>query len=96
MLPKTYRRYIDLIEGGNFVEAAKVYADLKRFNLYVAKWRGAHPRWIKIMMKAFGMPGWGIRRPYRMPPDAEIQKFKDGLLELRIPEIDELARASTR
>jgi dihydrodipicolinate synthase/N-acetylneuraminate lyase len=37
MLPKTYRRYIDLIEGGQFVEAAQVYADLKRFNMCVGK-----------------------------------------------------------
>ena len=94
MLPKTYRRYIDFIESGRLMEAAEVYADLKRFNMYVAKWRGAHPRWIKIMMKAFGMPGWGIRRPYRMPPDSEVQQFAQGLLRLRIPEADELARAA--
>ena len=94
MLPKTYRRYLDLYERGQFAEAAQVYADLKRFNLYVARWRGAHPRWIKMMMKAFRMPGWGIRGPYRMPADAEIQKFAEGLLRLRIPEIDELACAA--
>lgn len=29
--------------------------DLKRFNQYVKRWRGAHPRWIKMMMKAFGI-----------------------------------------
>lgn len=94
MLPKTYRRYIDFVESGQLVEAAQVYADLKRFNMYVAKWRGAHPRWIKIMMKAFGMTGWGIRRPYRMPPDSEVAHFAQGLLRLRIPEVDELARAA--
>jgi dihydrodipicolinate synthase/N-acetylneuraminate lyase len=92
MLPKTYRRYLDLYEANKFTEAALVYADLKRFNRYVTQWRGAHPRWIKMMMKAFGMPGWGIRGPYRMPGDAELRKFSEGLLGLGIPEIDELAR----
>ena len=94
MLPKTYRRYLDLYENGQLAEAAQVYADLKRFNRYVVPWRGAHPRWIKMMMKVFRIPGWGIRRPYRMPPDAELQKFLDGLLRLRIPEIDELEKAA--
>jgi len=94
MLPKTYRRYIDLYESNRLAEAALVYADLKRFNRYVATWRGAHPRWIKMMMKTFGVPGWGIRGPYRMPDDDELQKFTEGLLRLRIPEIGELARAA--
>jgi dihydrodipicolinate synthase/N-acetylneuraminate lyase len=94
LLPKTYRQYVDLYERGQFIEAAKVYADLKRFNMYVAKWRGAHPRWIKMMMKAFKMPGWGLRGPYRMPPDDEVQRFLDGLLKLGLPEVTELARSA--
>ena len=56
LLPKTYRRYLDLIAANKLAEAALVYADLKRFNRYVTKWRGAHPRWIKMMMKAFKIP----------------------------------------
>lgn len=94
MLPKTYRQYLDLYESGKFSDAAHVYADLKRFNRYVAQWAGAHPRWIKMMMKVLKMPGWGIRGPYRMPAEEELQKFTAGLLRLRLPEIDELARAA--
>lgn len=94
MLPKTYRRYLDLYAADRLRDAALVYADLKRFNRYVKQWRGAHPRWIKMMMKAFDMPGWHIRGPYRMPDDAEIARFLEGLLKLRIPEIDELATAA--
>lgn len=96
LLPKTYRRYIDLYESADYAGAALVYADLKRFNRYVMKWRGAHPRWIKMMMKVFKLPGGegGLRGPYLMPPDAELEIFARGLLALRIPEIDELARAA--
>lgn len=93
LLPKTYRQYIDLYESGKFVEAARVYADLKRFNRYVEQWRGAHPRWIKMMMKAFNMRGWGLRGPYRMPPDSEIERFRNGLMKLNLPEVTELAQA---
>ena len=94
MLPKTFRRYIDLFEAGKIKEAAQVYADLKRFMRYIAKWRGAFPRPIKMMMKVFKQPGWTLRGPYMMPPDDELQKFTAGLLALRIAEIDEMARAA--
>jgi 4-hydroxy-tetrahydrodipicolinate synthase len=94
LLPKTYRRYLDLYEGNKFVEAAQVYADLKRFNRFVLNWRGAHPRWIKMMMKVLKMRGSGIRGPYRPAPEAELQRMADGLLKLQIPEVEELTRAA--
>ena len=94
MLPKTFRRYLDLYESGKVVEAAQVYADLKRFMRYITKWRGAFPRPIKMMMKVFRQPGWTLRGPYKMPPDDELQKFTEGLLKLRLAEIDEMARAA--
>jgi 4-hydroxy-tetrahydrodipicolinate synthase len=93
-LPRTYRRYLDLVEAGNMAEAAAVYADLKRFIRYVAKWRGSHPRYLKMMMRVFGIRGWGLRSPYVMPTDEERQEFTAGLLRLRLPEIDDLARAA--
>jgi dihydrodipicolinate synthase/N-acetylneuraminate lyase len=94
MLPKTFRRYLDLYESGKVVEAAQVYADLKRFMRYITKWRGAFPRPIKMMMKIFRQPGWTLRGPYKMPPDDELQKFAEGLLKLHIAEIGEMARAA--
>ena len=94
MLPRTFRRYMDLYESGKVVEAARVYADLKRFLRYVSKWRGSFPRPIKMMMKVFKIPGWTLRGPYLMPSDDELQKFTEGLLQLRLPEIDEMARTA--
>ena len=49
---------------------------------------------IKMMMKVFKIPGWGIRGPYLMPSEVEQQHFTAGLLRLRLPEIDALARAA--
>jgi 4-hydroxy-tetrahydrodipicolinate synthase len=94
MAPKTYRAYVDLCAAGNFVEAAIVYAQLRRFVEFVKRWKSAHPRWMKMMMKTLGIPGWGIRGPYRMAPDAVQHEFIDGLLRLRMPEIDDMARAA--
>ena len=94
MLPKTFRLYLDLFEAGKITEAAQVYADFKRFMRYIAKWRGAFPRPIKMMMKVFKQPGWTLRGPYLMPPDDELQRFTAGLLALHIAEIDAMARAA--
>jgi 4-hydroxy-tetrahydrodipicolinate synthase len=94
MLPKTFRCYIDHFESGKIVEAAQVYADLKRFMRYITTWRGAFPRPIKMMMKVFRIPGYTLRGPYQMPADDELAKFADGLLQLHLPEIDEMARAA--
>jgi 4-hydroxy-tetrahydrodipicolinate synthase len=92
MIPATHRRYMDLFRAGRYAEAAQVYAGIARFNRYVGQWRSAHPRWIKMMMTAFRMPGAAIRGPY-VPPGADEQaRFLEGLLALGLPEIDDLAR----
>ena len=96
MIPKTSRRYIDLYNSRQFEEAARVYADMKRFIEYVGQWRPADARWIKMMMKVLRLPGGegGVRAPYLMPGEDELRRFTDGLLRLRLPEIDDLARAA--
>ena len=96
IVPKTYRKYIDLYEANRIDELATVFADLKRIFRFVAPWTPATPRWIKMFFRAFGLPGGegGVRLPYLMPPEAEMRKFTEGLLRLRVPEIDDLARAA--
>jgi 4-hydroxy-tetrahydrodipicolinate synthase len=96
VLPKTHRLYIDLYEHGDLDALAKVYADIKRFSQYVAKWHSAAPRWIKMAMRAFKLPGGegGLRKPYLNPDEREVDDFAAGLLKLGIPEINELARAA--
>jgi dihydrodipicolinate synthase/N-acetylneuraminate lyase len=96
IVPKTFRRYVDLFEAHDYAGLGPVYADLQRFNRYVAQWHSSSPRWLKMAMKVLKLPGGegGVRPPYRMPPEAEVMRFAEGLLKLRIPEIDELARAA--
>jgi 4-hydroxy-tetrahydrodipicolinate synthase len=96
IIPKTYRRYLDLYEQKKFDELGYVYADIKRYLDYTSRWNPGPTRWVKMAMKAFKLPGGegGVREPYRMPPDAEIQKFIEGLIQLGLPEIEEQARAS--
>ena len=96
IIPKTFRVYMDAYQRGDIVGAAKVYADLLRFNRYVNKWHSSSPRWVKMAMKVLKIPGGegGVREPYALPPNDEVQRFADGLVKLRIPEIDDMARAA--
>ena len=96
IIPKTVRRYAELYASGDNAALANTYADIQRFSRHVEKWHGSTPRWIKMAMYVLGLPGGegGARGPYLMPADDEMQKFTEGLLDLRIPEIDELAKAA--
>ncbi len=44
----------------------------------------------------FKLPGGegGLRKPYLMPTDAELERFTTGLLALGLAEIDQLAQAA--
>lgn len=96
IIPKTYRRYIDLYEAGNLAELGRVYADIKRYIAFTQVWNPAPTRWIKMAMLALKLPGCegGIREPYLIPPAHEMARFTEGLLRLRVPEIEEMARAA--
>ena len=96
VIPKSFRRYVDAYESGNSEETARTYRDLKMFARFVSRWSPAYPRWIKMALKVFKLPGGegGLREPYKMPNDDEVKEFTEGVLRLRIPEIDELARAA--
>jgi len=93
-IPKTVRQYIDSYERGDLPAAHQIYADLHRFTRFVEQWRGT--RWQKMALKVFKLPGGegGLRKPYLMPSDVEIERFTKGLLALGLAEIDEMARVA--
>src|SRR5262249_39158083 len=96
IVPKTARRFIDLYEAKKLEEIRDVFAHLTYFRRHVQKWAPAGGRWIKMAMRVLKLPGGegGVRPPYMLPPEEEMQRFTDGLLKLRIPEIDEMAKAA--
>jgi hypothetical protein len=49
-----------------------------------------------MAMKLFRLPGCegGLRKPYLMPTEDALRGFAERLLQLGIPEIDEMARAA--
>lgn len=96
VVPKTVRQYMDACDRRDLAVMGALYSDLKRFQQHVTKWAPGGARWIKMAMKALKLPGGEgtLRPPYMMPKDDEMKKFTDGLLKLRLPEIDEMARAA--
>ncbi len=95
ILPRTFRRYLDLCVSGDYDGLATVYAELLRFSDYVAQWQSASPRWLKMAMELLDLPGGGggTRVPYRPAPTTELERFKAGLHALDVAEIrDRLTR----
>jgi 4-hydroxy-tetrahydrodipicolinate synthase len=90
ILPRTFRRYLDLYQAGDDRLAA-VYAELLRFSDFVAPWQAASPRWLKMAMTVLRLPGaaGGTRVPYRPAPPAELARFRAGLEALEVTEIRE-------
>lgn len=95
IVPRTLSQFIDLYEAGNYQEAAIAMAHIRRAFNY-CKGFGSGPRWMKMAIRGLKRPGWQgePRRPYLMPSEAEQKTFMDGLLKLRVPEIDEYAHAA--
>lgn len=95
IIPGTFRLFIDRAQDGQFDAAGKTLADIRRFNRLVMRY-GPCARWIKMCMRILRLPGWegGLRKPYLMPPDDEVDRFADALLRLRVPEIDAMARTA--
>jgi 4-hydroxy-tetrahydrodipicolinate synthase len=96
IIPKTIRQFLDLYEHKRYEEVATVYRQIDRFNQYVRYWGPPAPRWYKMSMRVMRLPGGegGLREPYLLPDEAELQRFKDGLSKLGIPEIDEQLKAA--
>jgi len=92
IIPRTVRQYVDQYESGDVAGMGKTYADLQRFERYVKHWPGA--RWQKMALRVLKLPGGegGLRLPYLMPPDDEVERFARGLRKLHIPELDQLAK----
>ena len=67
IIPRTFRRYLDLYAEGDAAALARVYAEIQRFSEFTKKWHSASPRWLKMAMKVLELPG-GEGQPARALP----------------------------
>jgi dihydrodipicolinate synthase/N-acetylneuraminate lyase len=96
LTPQTFRRYAELYETGKFDELGEVFSDLMRINQYNKPWGHINARVVKMFMHVLKLPGWrgGLRKPLRMPSEQVMEGFEKGLLALRVPEIEQMAKAA--
>ena len=90
VLPKTHRLACDLFDKRDYEGLAKVLHQLERFGQHVGQFR----TWHKVAMRAFKLPGWGIRRPYLDSTEEQVKRFLAQLPAMQIPEVDELLKHS--
>jgi dihydrodipicolinate synthase/N-acetylneuraminate lyase len=90
VLPKTHRLACDLFDKRDYEGLAKVLHQLERFSQHVGQFR----TWHKVAMRAFKLPGWGIRRPYLDSTEEQVTRFLAPLPAMQIPEVDELLKLS--
>jgi dihydrodipicolinate synthase/N-acetylneuraminate lyase len=99
MIPRTYRRYLDDVAAGKYREAMAAYEQIRRFMQYSSKsaqWAGGTPRVHQMFLTIFKQAGGGGRLPdpYLNVSDSDRERFAAGILELGVPEVDELAQAA--
>jgi dihydrodipicolinate synthase/N-acetylneuraminate lyase len=92
IIPQSFRNYLESYERQDFSAMSEIYAGLVRFTAFVGQWKSASPRWLKIALRAFRLPGadGGLREPYLMPGPEVINEFASGAAALGLPEIDEM------
>jgi 4-hydroxy-tetrahydrodipicolinate synthase len=90
IIPQSFRDYLDSYERRDLSAVSEIYAGLVRFTAFVGHWPHASPRWLKIALRALGLPGGngGVREPYLMPGPAAIDEFASGAAALGLAEID--------
>jgi 4-hydroxy-tetrahydrodipicolinate synthase len=93
IVPRTYRRYATLCEAGVSAELGATFRELRRLTRYLSDW-GASPRWLKMALRVLSLPGGKgrPRRPYLLPPQAQLDNFAEGLSHLGVSEMDEMLR----
>lgn len=89
VIPKTCRAFLDCYEQGDRDGMMRAFIDLRRLDQYNQKWLPGSARPLKMAIRALKLPGWegGLRAPYLMPTDVEMELYARGLFALGIQEI---------
>jgi len=91
LVPRLSRSIVDALLVSDHVRAGRDLAHLVRLAAVVNRWAPSTARWVKMGMKVMDLPGGkgGLRKPYLMPPQAELEAMAAALAQLGIDEVDE-------
>jgi dihydrodipicolinate synthase/N-acetylneuraminate lyase len=93
IVPLLCRSIVDHLMAGDLARAGDALAQLVRFSSVVNRWAPSTARWVKMAMKVLDLPGGrgGLRKPYVMPPAAELNEMAAALARLEIDELRDRA-----
>ena len=93
IVPLLCRSIVDRLAARDLAGAGDALAQLVRFATVVNRWAPSTARWVKMAMKVLDLPGGrgGLRKPYLMPPAAELNEMATSISKLRIAELEDKA-----
>jgi len=91
IVPESCRGFLDALAAGDPVALGDAYRRLLEFSRAVAPWSPSTARWVKMCLRLLSLPGGegGLRRPYLMPPETEMQRLAEALRALGMAEISD-------
>jgi dihydrodipicolinate synthase/N-acetylneuraminate lyase len=92
IIPHTCESILDAWSSGDTNRLMASSVAVQRFANVVNRWAPSTARWVKMSMRALGLPvnESPLRRPYLMPSESEQREMLRLFQSLRIPELDEL------
>lgn len=93
LVPELSRSILDHWMARDNMRAGDALAQLVRFSSIVNRWSPSTARWVKMAMKVLDLPGGrgGLRKPYLMPPPAQLNEMAAAIAGLDIDELKDRA-----
>lgn len=87
--PLLCRAIVDRVAANDVPGAGEALARLTRLSTLVNRWAPSTARWVKMAMKVLDLPGGrgGLRKPYLMPPAADLNEMASAIAALDIEEL---------
>lgn len=86
LVPKLCRSILTHFKARDIEACGAALANFVRFAALVDRWSPSTARWVKMGMRVLDLPGGegGLRRPYMMPPEAELAQMAAGFKRLGV------------
>ncbi len=93
IVPRLCQSVLDHYRAGDMDRCGTAMAHVVRFAALVDRWSPSTARWVKMAMKVLDLPAGNgkLRKPYLLPPPAELEEMAAGFRRLKVRELEGLA-----
>ncbi len=90
--PRLCRPLIDHYQAGDMDKVGEAMTNVVRLGNIVKRWAPSTARWVKMALKVLDLPGGNgkLRKPYRLPPDAELREMSSAFDSMGLKQIEGL------